>query len=64
MSMGNMWPEKKKFKSMNTNSSELTSRNQKPIIPSVASRKKPSRKDIASEARKASIVAASGQPLK
>ena len=33
-------------------------------MPSVASRKKPSRNDITSEAMKASMVHASGQPLK
>ena len=49
MSSGNMWPEKKKLNSMYTNSSELTSRNQKPIMPIVASRKKPSRNDKTSD---------------
>ena len=53
MSSGNMCPERKKLNSMYTNSSELTSRNQKPIMPMVASRKNPSRKPIMSEAEKA-----------
>ena len=44
--------------------SELTSRNQNPIMPIEASRKNPSRKAITSDAMKASTVEASGQPEK
>ncbi len=64
MSSGNIWPDKKKLKSMKMNTSELTSRNQKPIMPIVHSSRYPSRNDITSASRKAAIVPPSGQPGK
>src|SRR5262249_20139605 len=64
ISSGNMWPEKKKLNSMYTNNSELTSKNQKPIMPIVASRKKPSRNEKISDVINASITSAGGQPGK
>ncbi len=44
--------------------SELTSRNQKPINPIKASIKKPNKNDNSSDRTQQVVVTASGQPLK
>ena len=56
MSKGNMCPERKKLSNMNTNRSELTSKNQNPTSPIAASRKNPSAKPNNSDTTKASQV--------
>ena len=45
-----MWPEMKKFSVITMYSSEVTSRNQNPTIPTLASKKNPTRKAITSDA--------------
>src|SRR3954447_12777746 len=58
-SSGSMWPEMKKFKVMTMYRSDVTSRNQNPTMPTLASKKKPTTNASTSEARKASQVVAS-----
>ena len=60
-----MWPEMKKFKVITMYSSEVTSRNQKPTMPTLASKKKPTRNDQhAAKRRRPASVSASGNPSK
>ena len=59
-----MCPEMKKFKVMTMYRSEVTSRNQNPTIPTLTSKKKPTRNDSTSETAKAASVSGSGNPSK
>src|SRR5437870_11213705 len=63
-SSGNIWPLTKKFSVFTTYMSDVTSRNQKPTMPIVASKKKPTKKAMSSETRYASSVSKSGKPSK
>ena len=60
MSSGNMCPEKKNVNNMKTNTSELISRNQKPIMPMVPPGRSPAGSAMTSDARKAAIVGGVG----
>src|SRR5262249_57750908 len=64
MSMGNMWPERKKLIVLTTYKNDVTSRNQKPIMPMLASKKKPTKKASRSETTYAAKVGRSGQVWK